>query len=51
MFVDEQMLVLPHGHRLLAEPAYLLHGIPLRELADEPLVLPGAGCGCGSPSR
>jgi LysR family hydrogen peroxide-inducible transcriptional activator len=45
MFVDEQMLVLPHGHRLLTEPAYLRRGIPLRELADEPLVLPGVGCG------
>lgn len=45
LFTDEQVLILPADHRLASHQGYRSSGVPLRELADEPFVLPGAGCG------
>lgn len=44
LFVDEQVLVLPPEHRLY-RGAVTDERVPLRELADEPLILPSPGCG------
>lgn len=46
LFVDEQVLVLPRGHRLAkVEPS--ANPITLREVSGEAFVLPKAACGMG----
>ena len=45
LFVDEQVLVLPKNHRLVADEATANEGLCLKSVADEPFVLPKASCG------
>lgn len=46
LFVDEQVLVLPKGHRL-AKAGPGADAVPLKELSGDAFVLPKAACGMG----
>jgi len=45
LFVDEQVLIVPAGHRLAGSGAPSEGAIPLKTVAGEPFVLPKPSCG------
>ncbi|HUI98872.1 MAG TPA: LysR family transcriptional regulator [Usitatibacter sp.] len=45
LFVDEQLLVVPAGHRLAGAAGTIAPAVPLREAAGEAFILPKPACG------
>lgn len=47
LFVDEQLLVVPAGHRLAGAAGSIAPAVPLRDTAGEAFILPKPTCGMG----